>query len=91
MDIGISQVSTLSYEPLFFKRAIRESLEIQCLNTEPGSTNGLNRDLGRYVQTNTWKPVFRHWKSKQPSLRRWKNHYIDDDVINAVNAQMSMQ
>ena len=91
LNIDENQASTLSCEPSFFWRAIRESLEIQCLDTEPGSTNGMNRDLGRYVQSNTWKPVFRHWKNKQPRLRRWKNHCIENDVINAVNAQTPMQ
>lgn len=51
-------VKTLAVEPIWFRRKIREALEIRRLGTGPNEPNGLNRDYGDYVTTNTWKTVF---------------------------------
>ena len=75
-NINWEGIKTLSVEPSFFKRAVRESLEIQCLKTEPGTVHGMNRDSGRYVTTNTWRPVFEHWRKSKPKLARWRNQAI---------------
>ena len=39
---------------ILFRRSVRESLEIQRQRTVP--REGLNKDIGRYVKTNTWLP-----------------------------------
>ena len=72
-NINWEGIKTISVEPSFFKRAVRESLEIQCLKTEPGNIYGMNRDTGRYVKTNTWRPVYEHWRKSKPRLARWRN------------------
>ena len=51
-------VKTLAIEPVWFRRKVRESLEIRRLGTGPNDPNGLNRDYGDYVTTNKWKTVF---------------------------------
>ena len=51
-------VKTLAVEPIWFKRKVREALEIRRLKTGPGETKGLNRDLGDYVTTSTWSTLF---------------------------------
>ena len=48
---------TLAVEPIWFRRKVRESLEIRRLKTGPGNTKGLNRDNGDYVTTDTWIPL----------------------------------
>ncbi len=49
---------TLAIEPVWFRRKVRESLEIRRLKSGPGNEKGLNRDNGDYVTTNTWTSVF---------------------------------
>ena len=51
-------VKTLAVEPIWFKRKVREALEIRRLKTGPEETKGLNRDLGDYVTTSTWSTLF---------------------------------
>ena len=53
-EIDWEQTRTLAVEPVWFKRKIREALEIRRLKTGPDEAKGLNRDLGDYVTTNTW-------------------------------------
>ena len=60
-DILWDNVSVLSTESRFFRRSVRESLEIQRQGTVPGE--GLNKDTGRYVKTQSWLPVM--MKTKQ--------------------------
>ena len=52
------ETKTLAIEPIFFRRKVRESLEIRRLKTGPEDPNGLNRDYGDYVTTNTWQTLF---------------------------------
>ena len=47
-DIQWDNVSILASENQFFRRIVRESLEIQRQRTLPGE--GLNKDIGRYVK-----------------------------------------
>ena len=56
-DIQWDNVSILASENQFFRRSVRESLEIQRQRTLPGE--GLNKDNGRYVKTNAWLPLMR--------------------------------
>ena len=44
----------LKSESNYFKRSIREALEIKCKKTGPNQTKGLNRDIGKYVTSNAW-------------------------------------
>ena len=64
-EIKWENVKTLSVEPVWFRRKVREALEIRRLGTGPGKPNGLNRDDGDYVTTNTWTTVFDKINSKQ--------------------------
>lgn len=56
-EIDWKQTRTLAVEPVWFKRKVREALEIRRLGTGPDEERGLNRDLGDYVTTNTWSTV----------------------------------
>ena len=60
-EILWGDVSVLSSESRFFRRSVRESLEIQRQGTLSG--DGLNKDTGRYVKTQSWLPVM--LKTKQ--------------------------
>ena len=51
------KASILASENKFFRRSVRESLEIQRQKTAPGQ--GLKKDTGRYVKTNAWLPLLR--------------------------------
>ena len=55
--INWKDTKTLAMEPIWFKRKVRESLEIRRLKTGPNEPNGLNRDLGDYVTTEMWSSV----------------------------------
>ena len=57
-DIKWEDTKTLAIEPIFFRRKVRESLEIRRLKTGPNEPIGLNRDYGCYVTTNTWQTLF---------------------------------
>ena len=56
-SIQWDDTTILSREPQYYRRCVRESLEIRKEKTQPGSENGLNRDIGKYVLTNTWEPL----------------------------------
>ena len=62
-DINWDETKILSREKGYFKRCARESLEIRKENTQPGSQQGLNRDIGKYVETKTWQPLLNTLKS----------------------------
>ena len=57
-DIDWTAVKTLAVEPMWFKRKVREALEIRRLKTGPNEPKGLNRDLGDYVTTDSWSTLF---------------------------------
>ena len=61
-DIDWNKTDVLSVQPNWYKRKIREALEIQCLDCGPNTLHGLNRDNGNYVTTDTWKSFFSYWK-----------------------------
>ena len=63
-EIDWKAVKTLAVEPLWFKRKVREALEIRRLKTGPNEPKGLNRDLGDYVTTSTWSTLFDKINSK---------------------------
>ena len=56
-EINWENTKTVAVEPVWFKRKVREALEIRRLKTGPGEPRGLNRDLGDYVTTNTWSTL----------------------------------
>ena len=64
-EIKWDNVKTLCVEPVWFRRKVREALEIRRLGTGPGKPNGLNRDDGDYVTTNSWTSVFDKINSKE--------------------------
>ena len=57
-NIDWEHTETIAIEPVWFRRKVREALEIRRLKTGPEESNGLNRDNGDYVTTNTWKTLF---------------------------------
>ena len=59
-DIEWTKTKTLSIEPTYFRRCVREGLEIQRHKTGPNDEYGMNKDYGRYVKTETWKSLFDH-------------------------------
>ena len=56
-DINWDQTKIISRENGYFKRCVCESLEIRKENKQPGSQHGLNRDIGKYVETNMWLQI----------------------------------
>ena len=50
--------TTIAVQPVWFRRKVRESLEIRRLKTGPDDPNGINQDNGDYVTTNTWNSLF---------------------------------
>ena len=57
-DINWRKTQTIAVEPVWFRRKVREALEIRRLKTGPNEDKGLNRDLGDYVTTNSWTSLF---------------------------------
>ena len=56
-DVNWEDVKTVSIQPNYFKRCVRESLEIRRLKTGPDSDKGINKDYGLYVTTNVWNSL----------------------------------
>ena len=56
--IDWGKTKMIAVESEFFRRKVREALEIRRLKCGPSNTKGLNRDLGDYVTTNTWENLF---------------------------------
>ena len=50
-------VTTVSTEPHYFQRCIREALEIQREEIGPNGDKIINKEKGQYVTTNTWLPI----------------------------------
>ena len=55
--INWEDTKILSREDQYFKRCIREALEIRREETQPGSIFGLNRDNGKFVESTTWQSI----------------------------------
>ena len=53
-----TKTKTITVEPVWFKRKVREALEIRRLRTGPEEERGVNRDLGDYVTTENWSSSF---------------------------------
>ena len=58
---------TLAIEPVWFRRKVRESLEIRRLKTGPNEQNGLNKDNGDYVTTSVWNSLFNQINGEKKS------------------------
>ena len=74
------KTKTLAIEPTFFKRKVREALEIRRLKSGPDDPNGLNRDYGDYVTTNSWQILFdkmnQNKRDGRDSVERTKRRHI---------------
>ena len=57
-EIDLTMTKTVAVEPTWYRRKVREALEIRRLKTGPDEETGINRDLGDYVTTNTWSSLF---------------------------------
>ena len=51
---------TLARETNYFRRCVRESLEIKRHKTGPNDEQGINLDHGQFVKTNTWNSLLTH-------------------------------
>ena len=59
-QFGWNNVKTLAVEPKYFTRSIRESLEIQKFQANKSANEiCLNRDTGKYLETQSWKPLLK--------------------------------
>ena len=56
-DINWQHTKAIAIESVYFRRKFREASEIMRLKTGPNDANGLNRDFGNYVTTNTCHPL----------------------------------
>ena len=45
------------------------------MKTGPGEVNGMNRDGGLRLTSQTWRGFFHDWRRQQPNLKRWRNHW----------------
>ena len=54
----LEETQMLAVEPVWYRRKVREALEIRRLKTGPNDEHGINKDNGDYVTTNTWDPLF---------------------------------
>ena len=53
----------LSMKNRYYNRKVRESLEIYTAVVSYGQDKALNRDTGKLVKTNAWKPLFKKMKT----------------------------
>ena len=70
-ELGINwdNYETISTEPYYYRRAIREALEIQREEVCSSTNEIMNDRAGLYVTTDTWKPFFKkigNHKSSNP-------------------------
>ena len=54
----LEETQILAVEPVWYRRKVREALEICRLKTGPNDAHGINKDNGDYVTTKTWNPLF---------------------------------
>ena len=50
---------TISTEPHYYKRAVREALEIQREEVNDSTNSIINQEAGQYVTTDTWRPILK--------------------------------
>ena len=81
-EINWEHTKTLAVEPVWFKRKVREALEIRRLETGPSEPKGLNRDLGDYVTTDTWSMLLKKINTAKcvPTFESMSS-YISNEVI----------
>ena len=58
-DILWSDMKTIATENNYFKRCVREAIEIRRYRTGPNDECGINRDYGKYVKTDRWDNLLR--------------------------------
>ena len=66
-EIKWDSTKTLARESSYFKRCVRESLEIRKFKTGPNDSHGMNQDYGQFVKTTTWDPLLNHLMTKEIS------------------------
>ena len=54
----LDETQVIAVEPVWYRRKVREALEIRRLKTGPDEDRGLNKDNGDYVTTSTWNNLF---------------------------------
>ena len=64
---------TLSREARYKSRKIRESLEIIRSKCNSSKLN-INRDDGKFVETNTWAPLLRNINDLESAFRNQRSH-----------------
>ena len=79
-ELDWNRLKTVAVEPIWFRRKVREALEIRRLKTGPEQARGLNRDLGDYVTTCTWSPLYDKINSMKEVLTFESLSSIQDDV-----------
>ena len=67
-----TDTQTLAVENNFFKRCVREALEIKRNKTGPDNEYGINQDYGQYVKTNTWDSLLQHPKIMGSSQAKYE-------------------
>ena len=59
----LTNMSNKNKKKLAYDLKVREALEIRRYNCGPG--HGLNEDMGAYVKTSLWNPVFHHMSNDE--------------------------
>ena len=54
----LEKTQVIAVEPVWYRRKVREALEIRRLHTGPSDDQGRNEDLGDYVTTSSWNNLF---------------------------------
>ena len=57
-DDRLDDTQVIAVEPVWYRRKVREALEIRRLRTGPNDEQGLNQNLGDYVTTSSWNDLF---------------------------------
>ena len=57
-EVDWENAATIATEPRYFRRCVREALEIQKEEIGPRKEKIINREAGLYVTTNTWLSLF---------------------------------
>ena len=52
------EAKTLAVENNYYRRQVRESLEIRCQKTGPGQPGGCNKDYGKVTSSRSWNAFF---------------------------------
>ena len=84
-ELNWERIKTIAVEPIWFRRKVREALEIRRLKTGPEHEKGLNRDLGDYVTTRNWSPLFDKVNNERgtPTFESMTNNQDDVNISSA--------